>query len=124
MSDNDAIEWTHGPFSPVAVITHTGELIRMSEAAGEERRCSDVSDVADRTTDSADQSDLRSDAGVAGLISEDSRFESIPPLVQGGQGRSNYAALLSAVITVVCIGGMGLIVGIAVVSSVVRLILE
>jgi len=120
VNTNDAIEWTHGPFTPLAVITHTGELIRMSEAAGEERRCSDVSDVADRTTDSADQSDLRSDAGVAGL----NDAESIPPLVQGGQGRSNYAALLSAVITVVCIGGMGLIVGIAVVSSVVRLILE
>jgi len=119
MNTNDVIEWTHGPFSPVAVITHTGELIRMNE----ERRCSDVSDVADRTTDSADRSDLRSDAGVAGLISEDSRFDSIP-LVRGGQGRSNYAALLSALIAVLCIGGMGLIVGVAVVSSIVRWILS
>lgn len=119
MNTNDVIEWTHGPFSPVAVITHTGELIRMSETAvrsQEERRCSDVPDVAFRPADSAGRNVHRSDSGVAGL----NDAESLPPLVQGGQGRSNYTALLSAVITVACIGGMGLVVGIAVVSSIIE----
>jgi hypothetical protein len=42
----------------------------------------------------------------------------------GGQGRGNYAAFLSAVVAVVCLGGMGLIVAIAVAAAVIRFLLS
>jgi len=101
---------------PLPVITPATDIV-----LEQERRCNDVpADLAGRPAHSAGRHVHRSDPRAADLITEDS--ESIPP-VMGGQGRSNYAALLSAIIAVLCIGGMGLIIAIAVVSSIVRWIL-
>lgn len=118
MKPNETIEWVQGPFDLRAAISNKGEFIHLSE----ERRCGDVSaDLAGGTAGAADRPDRASDPHAADLITPDGEF---PPPVMGGQGRGNCAAFLSAVVAVVCLGGMGLIVAIAVAAAVVRFLLS